>query len=102
MTVKGRLRARSRVLTIAAVVVSVGAVALACQESRRSLGEECIKNVDCLSEICLDQKCAAAPPILDRDAAVILPDATSDVVSEAAPDAPAEAAAEAGPDAAAD
>lgn len=46
-----------------AVVLALGALFNACAETRRSLGEECIKNDDCLSNICESLHCAAAPPI---------------------------------------
>ena len=38
--------------------------ALACTETRRGLGEECLKGEDCLSGLCVAQECASAPPLL--------------------------------------
>jgi len=98
MTVKSRSNARRRfsLRTIVVVVLGVGAVAVACADTRKTLGEECIKDVDCQSGICGSGRCAAAPPILDRDASTPAPDASTDAAEagdapvEAAPDAPAE------------
>jgi hypothetical protein len=58
----------ARRLGAAGAFVAVAACALAlpaCVETRRTLGEDCLKNVDCLSGICSGLRCAAAPPILD-------------------------------------
>ncbi len=51
-----------------------------CTESRRSLGEECIKSEDCLSGICEAMHCAAQPPLLDA-APLAMPDAGLDAAS---------------------
>jgi hypothetical protein len=48
----------------AAVVLAVLAL-LACAETRRPLGEDCLKNGDCLSGVCAGLRCASAPPLLD-------------------------------------
>jgi hypothetical protein len=37
----------------------------ACVESRRSLGEDCLKNEDCLSGICSQLQCGALPTTFD-------------------------------------
>jgi len=51
-----------------AFVVGVTALAarslVACSETRRGNGDDCLKNDDCLSGICASQKCAAGAPIL--------------------------------------
>jgi hypothetical protein len=51
---------------LAAALVVVG-LAQACVESRRSLGDECLKSQDCLSGICSQFVCAAPPPTLDTE-----------------------------------
>jgi len=104
---KSRSRSPSRsssrsvpALVLAALVAS--AVALfACAETRRTLGEDCLKSDDCLSGICSSLKCAEAPPILGAS-----PTATADSGVDAAPDVAADSAPDvendAGPDASSD
>jgi hypothetical protein len=66
-------RARGAVLAFRAVlgfraVLACAAGALlagACMETRRSLGEDCLKDSDCLSGVCAQLVCAAAPPTTD-------------------------------------
>jgi hypothetical protein len=51
-----------------------------CQLTSRALGEDCLKDQDCLSGICSQLKCAAAPPLLSsfpqapQDSAASTPD----------------------------
>jgi hypothetical protein len=40
------------------------AFALACRESRRPIGDECIRNEDCLSNVCAARAGAPAPPLV--------------------------------------
>lgn len=58
-----RSRAVARALVAVALCI-VGASA-ACQLTSRGLGEDCLKDQDCLSGICSQLKCAAAPPLID-------------------------------------
>jgi hypothetical protein len=37
-------------------------------ETRRALGEDCLKNDDCLSSICSQLRCAVPPPTTDARA----------------------------------
>ena len=37
---------------------------LACGESRRPIGDECIRNEDCLSDVCAARMCASAPRLV--------------------------------------
>ncbi len=63
----------------------------ACTESRRTIGEDCLKADDCLSGVCSSQKCTAAPPLLDATVIppVVVPDAdVGDGMSDAPDDAP--------------
>jgi hypothetical protein len=39
-----------------------------CAEDRRSEGEDCLKDSDCLSGICASLKCAYEPPVEDGQA----------------------------------
>jgi predicted small secreted protein len=80
------LRRRPR-REVAAGAVAAGLlvawVLAACVETRRPLGEDCLKNGDCLSGICSGLRCVAAPPFLDGS-----PEATPDAgVGDAAGDA---------------
>lgn len=54
----------------------------ACVETRRSLGEDCLKDDDCLSGVCSQLFCAALPPTID---AALFADVTAgnDGVAEA-------------------
>lgn len=38
--------------------------AVACTETRRGLGEACLKGEDCTSGLCVAQQCAASPPVV--------------------------------------
>ena len=82
----------SRLAVVAAVLAMVG-LAAACAESRRSLGAQCLKSQDCLSGICSQFACAAAPPTIDAE------ENAEAASPEAAP--PADAGAETGLDASA-
>lgn len=47
------------------VVLLCAAVALlACGESRRPIGEECLRNEDCLSMVCAARTCVPAPTLV--------------------------------------
>ncbi len=62
-------RARARVLAgvirrAVLVVLAVGGVLVACADTTKVLGEECIKSQDCQSGLCESQVCVAAPAFL--------------------------------------
>jgi hypothetical protein len=42
-----------------------------CNEWRRSLGDECLKDQDCLSGICSQLRCGTAPPYLGSEGTVV-------------------------------
>jgi hypothetical protein len=46
-------------------VVALGASFAACTTYKRSNGEDCLKDEDCLSQVCRAGVCAAPPPILN-------------------------------------
>jgi hypothetical protein len=60
MSTRSRALARA---SVAVVLLAMGASA-GCQLTSRALGEDCLKDQDCLSGICSQLKCAAAPPLL--------------------------------------
>jgi hypothetical protein len=65
-------------------MLSVGvALSGACIQTKRSLGEDCLKNDDCLSGICSQLKCAAEPQLLDAEVGA---DVTEDAPLDAGPD----------------
>lgn len=66
------------------VVAVLAGVSGSCAESRVSLGESCLKDDDCLSGICAQQRCAAAPPLLDGSASEI--EDSGEIPEEAATD----------------
>jgi len=74
-----RLRTSLRTIAVAGSLIA-GVIAAACSESRFPLGSDCLKDEDCLSGICSQQRCTAAPPYLDAE-----PVATD---AAAPPDAP--------------
>ena len=63
---------------IGALAFALLAPAAGCADMRRSLGEDCLKNQDCQSDVCSSLKCAAPPPLLDASAAIPPPAPTSD------------------------
>ncbi|MFO0735043.1 MAG: hypothetical protein U0270_04155 [Labilithrix sp.] len=46
------------------VLVLACALVVACGESRRPIGDECIRNEDCLSSVCAARLCAPAPQLV--------------------------------------
>jgi hypothetical protein len=56
-------RVRARVLAFVVAGMAALSLAYACAQTQRSLGDECIKSVDCLSGICSQFVCTAAPPL---------------------------------------
>ena len=84
--VQGRAVGGARV---AAVLIAF--LVCACMETRRSLGEDCLKNDDCLSGVCAQFLCASAPPTINTPRTAPPADAEPDegaVVPEDAPDGP--------------
>jgi hypothetical protein len=75
-----RRRSTARAVSIfSAVLLALAACFSACAETRFGLGDDCLKDQDCLSGICSGGKCVAAPPI----GTVSPPDAAPDTsVSE--------------------
>jgi hypothetical protein len=83
------VRKRSAVACGIAAVLTLG---VACGESRRPIGEECLRDDDCLSNVCASRSCVAAPTLI-RGATGTEPEAPRLPVDDAA--APTDAAAEA-------
>ena len=48
----------------AALAALLPLVLLACGESRRPIGDECIRNEDCLSNVCAARACSSAPSLV--------------------------------------
>lgn len=81
-----------RAWAIAWVLLLAGTLpAIACMETRRSLGDDCLKDSDCLSGVCSQLHCAAAPPTIDAqvigdgapmDTGVDVPGVSSDATPE--------------------
>jgi hypothetical protein len=83
-------RARVRVLAFVVPAVLVGlALAAGCAETRRELGSACLKSEDCLSGICSQLVCTAAPPLIDdepdAEAGAVQPVSDANAPQEAAP-----------------
>jgi hypothetical protein len=62
------VRSSASLRSIAVVGSITAAIVGACSESRFPLGADCLRNEDCLSGICSQQRCTAAPPYLDSEA----------------------------------
>jgi hypothetical protein len=71
MVQKTRVPARrfARAAAWLAPVGLVAGLAGACSELRSSLGDNCLKNEDCLSGICSQSHCVASPPLLGAEGA---------------------------------
>lgn len=97
------VRARARALAVVVAVLAVTGLAAACAQTKRSLGDACLKSEDCLSGICSQLVCVGEPPLTDvestADSGLSASDATSgsDAAPEAAEEAAVEAASEAAP-----
>jgi hypothetical protein len=108
------VRSRTSLSAIAVAATLVAGVIAACAESRFPLGSDCLKDEDCLSGICSQQRCTATPPYLDGEAVATDSAAAADapeldasagdssVEGGAAPEAGSEAAADARTDGPAD
>jgi hypothetical protein len=64
---KTPVRARARAIAILVPFLCVVGVAGACSQELRSNGESCLKSADCLSGVCTNFTCVAAPPLLDAE-----------------------------------
>ena len=71
-------------------------ITLACGETRRPIGDECLRGDDCLSGVCASRSCVAAAPLVggvggpppDETARIPLGDAgPADAANEGAADA---------------
>lgn len=47
-----------------AAVFALTTLVAACGESRRPIGEECLRDEDCLSDVCAARSCVSAPTLL--------------------------------------
>jgi hypothetical protein len=55
------------VRVLLAAVLALGpalGVLAACGETRRPIGDECLRSDDCLSGVCAARSCVAAPPLV--------------------------------------
>ena len=43
--------------------VAFGLILFACGETRRPIGDECLRDDDCLSGVCSARSCVSAPPL---------------------------------------
>jgi hypothetical protein len=68
MTKTRASRARCSAVAGVFVVAALVGVSGSCAETRFSLGETCLKDEDCLSGSCAQQRCVAASPVLDGSA----------------------------------
>jgi hypothetical protein len=61
------VRARVRALAFVVAVIAGVSIAVACAETRRALGDQCIKSEDCLSGLCSDFECTATYPTTNSE-----------------------------------
>jgi hypothetical protein len=62
------MRARSRWLGLFAAAPLSAVLAASCTDDRGSLGDDCLKDQDCVSGVCAQLTCAAGPTYLDSEA----------------------------------
>ena len=106
MTDSKKRKGRARCAILACFSLPI-VMLVACTQTERGLGEECLKGEDCTSGVCVAQVCSEAPPLLQgtpttpvdaapeatvptdasNDSATIIPDATSDAPTTDATDA---------------
>ncbi len=53
----------ARFAVVAVALVVLEAVLAACGETRQPIGEECLRNDDCLSNVCSARTCVPAPQL---------------------------------------
>ncbi|MBX3217664.1 MAG: hypothetical protein KF850_36870 [Labilithrix sp.] len=51
-------------LAVASALAAPLALVCACGESRRPIGEECLRDEDCLSNVCAARACVSAPSLV--------------------------------------
>jgi hypothetical protein len=47
-----------------ALALALALAAAACGETRRPIGDECLRDDDCLSGVCADRACVSAPSLV--------------------------------------
>jgi len=52
-------------IAVLALLGVAGVTALGCGETRRPIGDECLRGDDCLSDVCSARTCVAAPPLVN-------------------------------------
>gem|GEM_PF-2011162 len=57
-------RGRPTVRASLALGLASAAILLACGETRRPIGDECLRSEDCLSGVCSSRTCVAAPTLV--------------------------------------
>ena len=80
-----------RLAVVLVGLVTLAAVATACGETRNPIGDECLRNQDCLSGVCSDRACVAAPPLVTSNGVAEPPDETVEIPEADAAAAPADA-----------
>lgn len=83
-----RLRPRATLLAKQAIsdmrraqfLLASGLILFACGETRRPIGDECLRDDDCLSGVCSARSCVSAPP-LKTGTTGPTPDEEPDIVS---------------------
>jgi hypothetical protein len=63
----------------------------ACGETRRPIGDECLRSDDCLSGVCSARTCVAAPPLIngagapppDEEPSIPIVDGGTDAIADA-------------------
>lgn len=79
---------KSRAVVGASVSLTIAFV-FACGESRRPIGEECLRDEDCLSSVCAERSCVSAPTLISGSSGA--PDETPRLASDDAAAPPADA-----------
>lgn len=62
---EGRRPSAFAVLAVLALSSVAAEAAAGCGETRRPIGDECLRGDDCLSDFCSARTCVAAPPLVN-------------------------------------
>ncbi|HEX7663079.1 MAG TPA: hypothetical protein VF407_01140 [Polyangiaceae bacterium] len=69
----------AKIVLVTGTFLLPGLFVIACTDTRRGLGEQCLKGEDCQSNLCVSQQCASEPPFINGTGTPVN-DASPDVI----------------------
>ena len=78
------------------ILLLAALITVACGETRRPIGDECIRSDDCLSGVCTSRTCVSAPTLVSGGVGSPADEIPRLPIVEAGADAPVDAPAEGG------